>query len=135
MLNYRLNLLIKKQRIENLDRSKKPAPTGEIKFKLPQIERFKLQNNLKVLFVRKEDLPLLRFNLISESGSKFDPLKKKGLANLFTMVLDEGAGKFNAIELSEEFDVIGSRFSINCFNDNIHLSLQTLTENLDRSLE
>lgn len=121
--------------VENLNRSKKPAPTGEIKFKLPQIERFKLKNNLKVLFVRKENLPLLRFNLISESGSKIDPLEKKGLANLFTMVLDEGAGKFNAIELSEEFDVIGSRFGINCFNDNIRLTLQALTENLDRSLE
>ena len=120
---------------EILDRSKKPGPKGEIKFSLPQIERFKLKNRLNVLFVHKSNLPFLRFNLISESGSKFDPMGKKGLANLFSMVLDEGAGKYNSIELSEEFEILGSRFNINSFSDNVHLSLQTLTENLDRSLE
>ena len=120
---------------EILDRSKKPGPQGKIKFNLPQIERFNLKNKLNVLFVHKDNLPFLRFNLICESGSKFDPGEKKGLANLFSMVLDEGAGKFNSIELSEEFEILGSRFNISCFNDNIHLSLQTLTENLDRSLE
>jgi zinc protease len=120
---------------EILDRSKKPDPQEEIKFNLPQIERFKLKNKLEVLFIRKDNLPFIRFNLISESGSKFDPEEKKGLANLFSMVFDEGAGKFNSIELSEEFEILGSRFNISCFNDNIHLSLQTLTENLDRSLE
>jgi zinc protease len=120
---------------EIADRSKKPDPKGEIKFNLPQIERFKLKNKLNVLFVHKDNLPFLRFNLISESGSKFDPMGKKGLANLFSMVLDEGAGKYNSIELSEEFEILGSRFNISCFSDNIYLSLQTLTENLNRSLE
>ena len=120
---------------KTLDRSKKPSPSGEIKFRLPQIERFKLKNNLDVLFVKKRSLPILRFSLLAGSGSKYDPIGKKGLANLFARVLDEGAGKFNAIELSEEMDILGSSFSVSCFNDNIHLTLQTLTENLDRSLE
>jgi zinc protease len=120
---------------EILDRSKKPDPQGKIKFNLPKIERFKLKNKLDVLFVHKDNLPFLRFNLISASGSKFDPMGKKGLSNLFSMVLDEGAGKYNSIELSEEFEILGSRFNISCFSDNIHLSLQTLTDNLNRSLE
>ena len=120
---------------KTLDRSKKPSPYGEIKFKLPQIERFRLKNDLNVLFVRKENLPVLRFTLIAGSGSKFDPTGKKGLANLFARVLDEGAGDYNAFELSEEMDILGSSFNISCFNDNVHLTLQTLTENLDKSLE
>ena len=120
---------------KTLDRSKKPSPYGEIKFKLPQIERFRLKNDLNVLFVRKGNLPVLRFTLIAGSGSKFDPTGKKGLANLFARVLDEGAGDYNAFELSEEMDILGSSFNISCFNDNVHLTLQTLTENLDRSLE
>ena len=78
----------------------------------------------------KENLPVLRFTLIAGSGSKFDPSDKKGLANLFARVLDEGAGDYNAIELSEEIDILGSSFNINCFNDNLHLTLQTLTENI-----
>ena len=120
---------------KTIDRSIKPSPSGKIKFRLPQIERFKLENNLDVLFVKKENLPILRFSLIAGCGSKYDLIGKKGLANLFAKVLDEGAGKFSSIELSEEMDILGSSFSINCFNDNTLLTLQTLTENLDRSLE
>lgn len=120
---------------KTLDRSIKPSPYGEIKFTLPGIERFKLKNDLNILFIKKEDLPVLRFNLIAGSGSKYDPAAKRGLANLFARVLDEGAGNFNAFELSEEIDILGSSFNISCFNDNIHLTLQTLIENLDRSLE
>ena len=55
---------------KTLDRSKKPSPSGEIKFRLPQIERFKLKNNLDVLFVKKRSLPILRFSLLAGSGSK-----------------------------------------------------------------
>lgn len=118
-----------------LERSQKPGTNGEINFSLPEIQRFKLKNSLEVLFVKKDELPIIRFNLITDAGSKYDGENKKGLANLFSRVLDEGAGNYNALELSDEFDSIGSNFNINCFNDNIHISLQTLTENLDRSLE
>lgn len=120
---------------KTLNRTVKPDASGEIKFRIPQIERFRLNNNLSVLFVRKENLPILTLNLITESGSKFDPYSQKGLANLFARVLDEGAGKYDAIGLSDEFDNLGSNFNISCFNDNIHITLQTLKENLDRSLE
>ncbi|MGA7837065.1 MAG: pitrilysin family protein [Ignavibacteriaceae bacterium] len=118
-----------------LERSQKPGANGEIKFSLPEIQEFRLNNSLNVLFVQKDELPIVRFNLITNSGGKYDTANKKGLANLFSRVLDEGAGKYNAIELSDEFDSLGTNFNINCFNDNIHISLQTLAENLDKSLE
>ena len=117
------------------ERSQKPGANGEIQFSLPEIQRFKLNNSLDVLFVKKDELPIIRFNLIADAGGKYDAIDKKGLANLFSRVLDEGAGKYNALELSDEFDSIGTNFNINCFSDNMHLTLQTLTENLDRSLE
>lgn len=121
--------------MQNVVRSKKPEAGGSIKFSLPKIERFTLSNSMDVFFVKKDELPIVRFNLITDAGGKYDDFDKKGLANLFSRVLDEGAGKYNALELSDEFDSIGTNFNINCFTDNIHITLQTLTENIDRSLE
>lgn len=119
----------------SFDRSKIPEPIQEIKFTLPGIKSFVLSNGLKVLFVQREFLPIIRMNLISGCGSVFDPTDKNGLANLFSMMIDEGAGDYNALELSEEFDILGSSFNANCNHDNIFLSVRTLSENFKRSLE
>lgn len=119
----------------SFDRSKVPQPVQEINFTLPGIKNFVLSNGLKVLFVQREFLPLVRMNLITGCGSIFDPRSKNGLANLFSMMIDEGAGEYNALELSEEFDIHGSSFNTSCNHDNIFLSARTLSENFERTLE
>ncbi len=119
----------------SLNRSIKPIPTDEILFSIPEINEFKLENGLKVLFVKKDNLPIIQMNLIAECGSKFDPENKKGLANLFAMLIDEGAGSFNALELSDEFEMLGANFNIGCGNDTINFTLQTLTDNFDKALQ
>jgi zinc protease len=119
----------------SFDRSQIPQPIQEKTFTLPKIKSFVLSNGLKVLCVQREFLPIIRMNLITGCGSIFDPKNKNGLANLFTMMIDEGAGDYNALELSEEFDILGSSLSANCNHDNIFLSLRTLSENFERSLE
>jgi len=117
------------------NRTVKPKPTKNISFGLPQIEKFRLQNGLDVIFIQKKKLPIIRLSLIINAGSKFDPENKKGLSNLLAMAIDEGAGQYNALELSEEFDILGTNFSVNSNHDKIYLTLQTLTENFDKSLE
>ena len=117
-----------------INRAIKPNPTEELNFSLPEINEFELENGLKVLFVQKDNLPIIQMSMISGCGSKYDPDVKKGLANLFSMVLDEGAGDLNALELSDEFDILGANFNISCSSDTVNLSLQTLTENFDKAL-
>jgi zinc protease len=119
----------------SFDRSIRPVPSEEINFSLPEIEKFKLSNNLEVIFIQKTKLPILQFNLIIDAGSYLDPASKKGLSNLFSMAFDEGAGKFTSLELSDEFDILGSNFSVFSSEDNVFLSLQTLKENFEKSLE
>ncbi len=117
------------------NRALKPLPTDEIKFSLPQINEFELENELKILFVQKDNLPIIQLNLVSDCGSKYDPKDKKGLANLFSMLLDEGAGDLNALELSDEFELLGANFNVNCGSDTINLTLQTLIENFESALK
>lgn len=94
-----------------------------------------MENGLRVIFIHKDKLPLVRFNLMLNAGSKYDPENKSGLSYLTSLVLDEGADGMNALQLSDEFDMLGSSFNISTDNDLVNLSLQTLSENFDRSLE
>ena len=119
----------------SFDRSIVPLPKKELEFSLPKINKYTLSNGLNVLFVKRKFLPIVRVNLISNCGSFFDPNGKKGLANLFAMLMDEGAAEYNSLELSEEFEILGSSFDSSCSHDNLILSLRTLSENFNRSLE
>jgi len=111
------------------DRSKRPLGTSQIDFTPPKIEKFDLANGLKIHFSNKTDLPIVRMNLLVNGGSKSDPDAQKGLCNLLAMCLDEGAGKYNSLQLADEFEMLGAQFAISCTDDFIILSLQVLTEN------
>lgn len=118
-----------------LNRSIKPSPSAETRFHLTPIKKFTLENGLNVFFVKKTELPIINLNVIVNAGSKFDPLKSKGLANLLAMCIDEGAGDYNSLELSEQFDLLGAFFSINSNRDNIQITLQVLKENFEKSVK
>ncbi|MFC2102892.1 M16 family metallopeptidase [Bacteroidota bacterium] len=116
------------------DRSKKPQLSAEEPFLMPSIQHFSLDNSLKVFFVEKKELPIVRINLIIRAGSIFDSTNKKGTSNLLAMCIDEGAGKYDSLELSEQFDLLGARFSLYSNSDNIHITLQSLKENYKNAL-
>ncbi len=115
-------------------RSQCPEPEKKISFKLPAIERFTLSNKLNVSFIQKNSLPIVQISLIIPAGSKFDPSGKKGLANLTAMLADEGAGDWNALELDNELEMLGTILSISADHDSVFISILTLKENLDKSL-
>lgn len=118
-----------------LNRSIKPEPTGKIDFSLPIISNFNLKNNLNVFHVLKNNLPLVHVSLIIKAGNVFVPDNKNGLAALTSMLIDEGAGKLTALEISDKFEFLGSIFNINANKEYITISLLTLRENLDESLD
>lgn len=117
------------------DRKNKPESESEISFNLPKPNEFLLKNGLRVISIQKDNLPMVRLNLMLNAGSKFDPENKYGLAYLTALVLDEGADGLNALQLSDEFDMLGSSFNISTDNDLINISLQCLKDNFNRSLE
>jgi zinc protease len=119
----------------SIERSNPPNSNGAINFHLPQFHKFSIDNGFEVLFVQKDSLPILQFELIINAGSKFDSANKGGLAYLTSLLVDEGAGEYDSLQLDDEFESLGSIFGVSTDNDNIHLSLLALKENFDRSLE
>ncbi len=118
-----------------LDRTIPPKIDGKIKFTLPEIQQTKLKNGSNIYLVTKKDLPIVQLNFSFPAGSKFDPQAKEGLSNLTSYLLDEGAGNLNALQLSDEFEKLGIIFGIGSSQDEMHLSLLTLKEHLDRAVE
>jgi len=91
-----------------IDRKQRPATSGDIDFTLPSVQTYELNNGLKIYFSEKNDLPLIRINFLVNSGSRFDPANLKGLSNLLAMCIDEGAGKYDALQLADEFEMLGA---------------------------
>ena len=118
-----------------LNREIAPSASGKLEFHLPKIKQFKLNNGLQILFVEKNNLPIVQMSLIVNAGSRFDPIRKSGLAYLTSMLIDEGAGEFSALELDNEIESLGSIFGVSTDNDLIYLNMLTIKEKFERSLE
>ena len=118
-----------------LDRKIKPEPSGNIDFKLPNIESFKLDNMLSVFHVVKNSLPIIQINLIIPAGSIHCPSEKNGLSTLTSMLIDEGAGDLDGLEISNKIEMLGSILSINSNKEFTTISLLSLKENIQKSLE
>jgi len=117
------------------DRKNRPASSGEVNFILPSVQTYQLGNGLKVYFSEKNELPLIRMNFLINSGSKNDPENNKGLNNLLAMCIDEGAGNLDALQLADEFEMLGAQFSVNSDPDVSVFSLQVLRENFIPALK
>lgn len=118
-----------------IDRTVKPEPTGKISFNLPEHLVFTLKNNLQVYYSKKDTLPIVQVNLIIPSGSINDSENKNGLSTLTSMLIDEGAGKFNGFEISDRIEILGSILSISNNKEFTTISLLSLKENIKKSLE
>ncbi|RKY90905.1 MAG: hypothetical protein DRQ01_08495 [Ignavibacteriae bacterium] len=68
-------------------------------------------------------------------GSRYDPVNLKGLTNLVSMCIDEGAGEYNALQLSDEIDLIGAHFSVYSDDDSIYMTMQVLAEHFEKGFE
>ncbi|MFZ6033304.1 MAG: M16 family metallopeptidase [Melioribacter sp.] len=116
------------------DRSTPPKPKTKVDFNLPEIEKFDTDNNT-IYYSQKEKLPIVQLNVLIDAGSRLDPPDKKGLALLTSLLIDEGAGKYNSFELNDEFEKLGTIISINVDHDTFVLSMLSLSENFEKSFE
>ena len=117
-----------------IDRSSAPLAAKKALFQIPQTEKFSLENGIEVYFTHKNNLPIVYLSAVTSAGSKFDSPDKVGTAYLTSLLIDEGAGEFNSLQLSNEFEKLGSMFHVSANQDNIGFSLLTLAENFERSL-
>jgi predicted Zn-dependent peptidase len=108
-----------------------PKPTlGPRKpFTPPTATVFKAKNGLTVWLVPRQGLPLVSVSLVVPRGSAADPADKPGLASITTDMLDEGAGKRSAVEVSSAINDLGATLGLGTSYDGSVVSLTVLKNN------
>jgi zinc protease len=81
-----------------------PAPV----LRLPPVQTATLPNGLLLAVVEMHKVPVVDVSLVLDAGSVSDPADLPGLATFTANMLDEGAGRRSALEISEEADFLGA---------------------------
>jgi zinc protease len=102
-----------------------------IKPVFPAVKRSSLKNGLTILVVEDNRLPIADVSVILKQGAVNDPLGKSGLFHLSSMMLKEGAGNKNSLELAEAIANLGTEVSIHVGKDLVELSAGVLSTKVD----
>jgi zinc protease len=118
-----------------VDRSILPETQESPAGVFPAAETAVLENGLKLRVINRPTVPVVDMLLIFDSGYASDPAEKQGEASITMSMLDEGAGKLDALEISEALALLGANLSTGAGLDTATVGLSALTENLEESLE
>ncbi|MFC4698681.1 M16 family metallopeptidase [Glaciecola siphonariae] len=111
-----------------------PDVTGETSLSFPEIEQATLANGMQVFLAKRSTVPVINVAVQFDAGYAADKGNKLGLANFTAQMLDEGAGKYDALELSAELEKLGAELSAGSNLDTTSVSMSMLKENMKPSL-
>jgi len=90
-------------------RKEKPVPGEAPSLKLPTFQKTQLKNGLTLIVVEEHALPIVEASLLIKAGAMLDTSSTAGLAALTWDLLDEGAGKMDAVALADAFAELGTQ--------------------------
>lgn len=118
------------------DRSKAPEVVKEVNAQFPDIQRATLKNGMKVVLTRRTESPAMVMSMMFDAGFCTDKMGgKPGLANLAMNMLDEGTQSLNSLQINEKLQLLGASLGTFSDLDYSYVSLNTLKQSLDPSLD
>lgn len=93
--------------------------------------RYEREGGLTVWLLERHGLPIVSMQVVVPAGSSHDPEGKEGLALVTANMLDEGAGRRDAIEVSRDLDRLGADLSTGAYADYGFAQLTVLKKNLE----
>jgi len=116
------------------DRSKAPDIGTPPTLKLPKLERATLSNGLKVVLAERHEVPLVTFWLDLDAGYSADQAVLPGTANMAMSLLTGGTKTKNALQISDEQELLGAQIGAYSDLDTSVVRLSALRSKLDDSL-
>jgi len=116
------------------DRTKIPDLGTAPALTFPKFQRTTLSNGLPVVLAQRSTIPAISFMLSFDAGYASDQFAVPGTAKLAMNMVDEGTTTRNSLQISEELDRLGTRLLTSSNLDQSFISLNTLKNNLDPSL-
>ena len=119
-----------------VDRSAGPPEVREFPAaSFPAREKTRLSNGLEVILARRAAVPVVDFNLLLDAGYAADQFALPGTARMAMDMLDEGTASRTALEIAETLEGLGTTLSAGSNLDTSSVTMSTLKENLDASLD
>lgn len=119
-----------------VDRSKGLPPLGKndvVKF--PDIQEATLSNGMHVLLAERKSVPLVQLSMEFDAGYAADQFAKPGTAKLMMNMLDEGTKTRDALQISDDLDMLGSNLYSGSNLDFSYVGLVSLKQNFNASLD
>jgi zinc protease len=120
---------------DNFDRSIMPPAGPNPSVILPKIWRAEFDNGLRVLGAVNDETPTTAISLSIDVGQRDEPLDKLGLAALTAAMMNESTNRSTNEELSNRLQKLGSMVRFAAGNNTTTMSVRSLSENLDATLE
>lgn len=117
-----------------LDRSAVPEPGPEPGFQAPKVWHGELDNGVTLTGTPFTEVPLVQLDLYVPAGSAHESAEQLGISSMTAALLNEGTASLTTTELTEELDALGARLSVRSGEDEIVLSLNTLSKHLPRAV-
>ena len=121
---------------DNFDRSKQPGAGPNPAVKVPPFWTEQLANGIKVIGAKNEEIPSVTMLFTVRGGHRLsakDP-SKAGIATLTASLMNEDTEKYTSEEMTNALEKLGSSVSVSAGGDNLTVSVQSLTKNLDATL-
>lgn len=85
--------------------------------------------------VEDHSIPFTALEIRFRGGASVEPMDKRGVTNLMTALLEEGAGDLDARAFARARDGLAATFRYSVSDDALSVSAQFLTENRDAALD
>jgi zinc protease len=121
-------------RVKPVDRTKVPGPGEKQSWVAPAVQTWTLNNGLEVWFVEQRHTSLAKVALILPSGYATDPSGKEGLTDVMVDMLNEGAGTRSSLDLTKEFQRLGTDYGTNVDLDTLVLGMDLLPSSFGPSM-
>ncbi len=117
------------------DRSRLPQPGAAPGWQAPQPQVLRLSNGVPVYYVKDDAVPLATLTLVLPRGSATDPEGRYGLTALMVDLLDEGAGSYDALQLSDLLGRMATDYRVRTDVDSVSFTVDALAEHFDASAQ
>ena len=112
-----------------------PKPGPEPVLHLPAPKTFALANGVKVYLIEEHALPVFSASLVTLAGGEENPKEKPGLAAFTARMLSEGTATRSSTQLANDVAQIGAELNAAATMDNATVSIGSLSNNANASLE
>ena len=129
---------------DEFDRSARPVPSDPKPVQIPTFYQGNIKplvsetsNGIPFIGTETSEVPKVTILITLEGGDLLiqDDIKKAGLPQLTSMMLEEGTENFTTEEVSLKLDELGSSISFSSSNSTSTIFVSSLVENLDKTLE